>query len=138
MKTVPNTKLQDFRARKQIENLTIDFSEATELIGIKPISPADLTLQKIKNSDNFFVSPMITKNMEGDVRLFFAADIKKMLIQNSNYGKIWDNMTTPEKQSILDGKIFQRLTLVRRRIEGNSQVFGNYLTPGKENTDLFV
>jgi hypothetical protein len=135
--SVPNIKLQDFRTRKQIENLVIDFSEAKDLIGIKPISPADFSLKKIKDSDSFFGPPMITKDMGGSVRLLFSADIKKMLIQNSNYGKIWDNMTDTEKKGILDGKIFQKLTLVRRRIEGNSQVFGNYLTPGKENTDLF-
>jgi len=136
--TVPNIKLQDFRTRKQIENLIIDFSEATDLISIKPISPSDFSLQKTLDGDSFLAKPMTTKNMDGAVRLLFAADIKKMLLQNSNYGKIWDNMLDNEKNAILDGKIFQRFALVRRRIEGNSEIFGNYLTPGKENTDLFA
>ena len=94
---VPNITVQDNRKLDESEEIQIDFSQLeSELLGItgdiSKVSNNTLSLYGVKPA--YFTDLMLTRNSAGDAMYLFSFDYKKILQEQTKFGKL---MTSPDE-----------------------------------------
>lgn len=122
---VGNSKVQDFRSFERLEQLILDFS-----ITENEILRQQITDTRNQNWKSESLNPLATlslpvlsdlyvaRDADGDARFFFSLDMRKVLAQNSVYGKLFKQKEGTVFELLEDTEILS-MRLFRRRIAGS-------------------
>ena len=122
---IATPKVQDFRIAHKIEALSMDFSitENDIFANLKK----DLRGQRIKinkpraNFSDIFLSRDIGNNC----RFFFSINWKRIILENSLFGLLFEEATNDELTNLLDRCSIKSLNIWRHRIEGSGEIGSN-------------
>jgi len=117
--TVPNSIIQDFRVRSQIQQLAIDFSSPEKLFtqNYKQLTKKQFAQNKANETESFFSDLMHTRNYLNQVKMTFAVDVANLYSHKSKYGKLWENISVKDRLKLTSGLVFKNITLMRRRLK---------------------
>ena len=121
-KVIQIPKVQDFRISHKIEALSMDFSitENDIFANLKK----DLRGERIKidapkaNFSDIFLSRDIGNNC----RFFFSINWKRIILENSIFGKLFEEATEDELNNLLDRCSIKSLKVLRHRVGGSGEI----------------
>lgn len=115
LKTITNTKIQDFRSLRELEKVELDFSflENEDLLAnkIKVLSNDNLD---ISPKVNYFSSFSMARDSEGNCRFLFGVDYLRLAREKTIFGKLYNNDT-----SLLSNVKIRNLRVYRVRLPNN-------------------
>ena len=124
--TVNNTKIQDERVLKTLKEFTLDISIPEQSKFPTPKGTPRLlfnnpTLTTVVNKNTSFTDLYLNVDRGGAVRFFFGVDYNNLLVENTELGKIYSNLSnanfdSPTFTSLLRASEIRRMTLKRRRV----------------------
>jgi len=142
---VDNTKIQDERALRTLREFTFDISITDQdkfptPKGIPKLLFNNPTLTTVVNKNTSFTDLHLNIDRDGAVRFFFGVDYNNLLVENTEFGKIYNNLSnfnlgSPTFASLLRVSEIRRMTLKRRRVSPNSEF--NELSSQINSNDRF-
>lgn len=126
---IPNLKLQDFRARDAYFKDLIDMSFVDRkffapLVKMK-IAAAEDIVPAIKPA--FFSDLMTAKDHNGNIQLFFSADMESIFRYNSKFGSFTNAFIGNPLKKMLGLSDITSMKIFRREVDPNSNVKDNSL-----------
>ena len=128
---VGNTKIQDERALTALREFTFDISITDQdkfptPKGIPKLLFNNPTLTTVVNRNTSFTDLYLNIDRDGAVRFFFGVDYNNLLVENTEFGKIYNNLSnfnfgSSTFASLLRVSEIRRMTLKRRRVSSNSE-----------------
>lgn len=116
---VENSKVQDFRIRKQTKELNFDFSFIhSKLDNIESkINLVNIAhLVKINNTD-YFTDLHISKDKDGDVKFLFGINFGKLIKERTIFGSLIKDFNTRLIERIVSSTKIRQLKIYRRRVK---------------------
>lgn len=119
--TITRPRIQDFRTYNTMESIEFSFShiENQTLGAIKN----NLRNSKIdiNSHASYFSHLHLSRDINNQARFFFSIDWQRILLENSVFGKIFEDRSSSFLQELLDTSRIVSLRIFRRRIKGSSE-----------------
>ena len=118
---VSDPKVQDFRKRDEILEIQYDFTST--------INDIFANLQKnlrgdridIPETSNYFSDMFLSRDYYDNCRYFFTMNWKRILIDNSFFGKLFDNVWASVDDLLFQSKI-NEFRIIRKRFDGSPEI----------------
>ena len=153
---VDNVKVRDHRIYDKIMSLKFDFFDKEKEIlqhlknpaakkmiedmfkkQAKPPSAAQLFIKKKK----YFSDLFITRDQSGNARFLFSADIEQILMDNTGFGMVLQNLKKTDfatYQDILRKTKITNITLLRKRVLRENQITSKQLLVKTDDSEAGV
>ena len=120
--TIP--KVQDFRTRDIIDEIQFDYT--TIINSTFTNIEKNLTGERIvpDKANAYFSDMFLSRDFDDNCRFFFTCDWKRILIDNSFFGKLFERANSQEQANLLLGSGIQGMRIFRKRLEGSSEAIG--------------
>ena len=118
-KTVPNTKIQDFRIAKRIDKLNLSLSHLEN----KVLRIVDKNRRSVieRTKFSYFTDIHLSRDKEDNCRFFFGMDLRKMVRENSVYGKLFMPYSGWLDEAMNNVRIIS-MRVFRKRVQGSSEL----------------
>ena len=120
--TLKVPKVQDFRISKKIEALSLDFSITED--NIFPNLKKDLRRERIKINQPTanFSDIFLSRDIGNNCRFFFSIDWKRIILENSLFGKLFENADPEDLNALLAKSRITNFKVLRSRVDGSSEI----------------
>lgn len=115
-------KIQDFRIRKEIESIPLDFSVVENKIYTSLKKDLRNERVSIELNESNFSDIYLSRDIDNNCRFYFTIDWRKIILNNSVFGKIIEQAGPSEINLLLSTTNILSLKVKRRRIEGSSEI----------------
>jgi len=113
-----DTVIQDFRRVKRLEGLQLlpDLSENKFLSRTHRINILTNDNMDIVRNSAYFSDFFVTRDNIGNARFFFSLDFRKLILENTVFGKYFSNVSERMFNNIVNNTIIRSLKVKRRRV----------------------
>jgi len=134
-KKVKNNTILDLRVEKSVEKLNLNFSilEKQVLAAVTKDPHVDPSIVKI--SDSYYSDISLSRDLNGSCRFFFGIDVRKIVRDNSPYGKLFEQASLHLDEFMSYTRILS-LKFYRTRLEGSSAQGGDLIENPQANPYL--
>jgi len=118
-KTIPNTKIQDFRIAKRLDRLNLSLSSLEN----KVLRLVDNSRRSVVKSSkySFFTDIHLSRDKENNCRFFFGIDLRKLVREKSVYAQLFSKNSGWLDFALSNVRIMS-MRIFRQRIQGSSEV----------------
>ena len=119
-KTVPNTKIQDFRVAKRIDKLNLSLSNLENVV-LKLVDNNNRRNVIKGTKFSYFTDIYLSRDKDNNCRFFFGIDLRKMVRENSIYSKLFSKNSGWLQEAMMDVRILS-MRIFRKRVQGSSEM----------------
>ena len=131
---ISDPKVQDFRTRDAIQEIQYDYT--TTINDIFSELQKDLRGDRIDISkiNTYFSDMYLSRDYWDNCRYFFTMDWKRILIDNSFFGKLFEFASDDEQRNLLQESRINEIRIIRKRLEGSSEIGSKPIKLSKPDT----
>ena len=139
-RSVPNTKVQDFRIMARLSDAQIDLSI------LEPVSFDYGKKPKVLRNDgadiykkqSYFTNAWPSRDEDNNSNFLFGMDLRSFIKHNSRYGKLMDNALPSTVEEIIRLSKIRELKIYRKRIKNTPNInsLGSYEKPEERFDDI--
>ena len=120
-RSVPNTRIQDFRISKYFQKRRLNFFSTEEDILRSFIKNPRNDMLDINRPRTYFSDIHIARDSFGQARFFFSMDWQRIVMDNTLFGSLLAKKNVRKTEQILDYCRIASLKIFRKRITGSPE-----------------